>query len=165
MLLSFVAILSKSLAKQFIVDSLNKWERRIEVINSSIKILDSNESVINLSITYKIRSTKIEETFIFPFYKEINYFRLPYRTLIDNGAGVTDFSPRGLNMPAQTKYCQFSVTAPLAGSTTANAIICRIQNLPYLQAQTLSLDYLTDGTWQCQASAGIKDAYLPQACQ
>ena len=65
--------LSKSLAKQFIVDSLNRWERRIEVINSSIKILDSNESVINLSITYKIRSTKIEETFIFPFYKEINY--------------------------------------------------------------------------------------------
>ncbi|MDE0491480.1 pilin [Psychrobacter sp. A3] len=98
-------------------------------------------------------------------YKEINHFRLPYRTLIDNGAGVADFSPRGLNMPAQTKYCQFTVTAPLAGSTTANAIICRIHNLPYLQAQTLSLDYLADGTWQCQASAGIKDAYLPQACQ
>ncbi|MEG9302769.1 pilin [Psychrobacter celer] len=109
--------------------------------------------------------TQVRKTQIMTIYKEINHFRLPYRTLIDNGAGVTDFSPRGLNMPAQTKYCQFSVTAPLAGSTTANAIICRIHNLPYLQAQMLSLDYLTDGTWQCQASAGIKDAYLPQACQ
>jgi len=109
--------------------------------------------------------TQIRKTQIITIYKEINQYQMPYRTLIDNGAGVTDFSPRGLNMPAQTKYCQFTVTAPLAGSTTANAIICRIHNLPYLQAQTLSLDYLTDGTWQCQASAGIKDAYLPQACQ
>lgn len=109
--------------------------------------------------------TQVRKTQIMTIYKEINHFRLPYRTLIDNGAGVTDFSPRGLNMPAQTKYCQFTVTAPLAGSTTANAIICRIQNLPYLQAQTLSLDYLADGAWQCQASTGIKDAYLPQACQ
>lgn len=109
--------------------------------------------------------TQVRKTQIMTVYKEINQYQMPYRTLIDNGAGVTDFSPRGLNMPAQTKYCQFSVTAPLAGSTTANAIICRIHNLPYLQAQTLSLDYLTDGTWQCQASAGIKDAYLPQACQ
>ncbi|MGP9515206.1 pilin [Psychrobacter sp. AOP5-CZ1-12] len=109
--------------------------------------------------------TQVRKSQIMTIYKEINHFRLPYRTLIDNGAGVTDFSPRGLNMPAQTKYCQFSVTAPLAGSTTANAIICRIHNLPYLQAQTLSLDYLADGAWQCQASAGIKDAYLPQDCQ
>ena len=120
---------------------------------------------ILVSIATVSYQTQVRKTQIITIYKEINHFRLPYRTLIDNGAGVIDFSPRGLNMPAQTKYCQFSVTAPLAGSTTANAIICRIQNLPYLQAQTLSLDYLADGTWQCQASAGIKDAYLPQDCQ
>lgn len=114
------------------------------------------------TISYQTHLRKA--TFI-NIYQEINHFRLPYQILMDDGAGVTGFSPRGLNMPAQTKYCKFSVTAPLAGSTTANAIICRIHNLPYLQAQTLSLNYLADGTWQCQASAGIKDAYLPQACQ
>ncbi|WP_348548951.1 pilin [Psychrobacter sp. KFRI-CH2-11] len=114
------------------------------------------------TISYQMQ---VRKTQIMTVYKEINQYQMPYRTLIDNGAGVTGFSPRGLNMPAQTKYCQFTVTAPLSGSTTANAIICRIQNLPYLQAQTLSLDYLADGTWQCRASAGIKDAYLPQACQ
>ncbi|MGP5302867.1 pilin [Psychrobacter celer] len=108
---------------------------------------------------------QVRQTQIMTIYQEINQYQMPYQILMDDGAGVTDFSPRGLNMPAQTKYCQFSVTAPLADSTTANAIICRIQNLPYLQAQTLSLDYLADGTWQCQASAGIKDAYLPQDCQ
>ncbi|MGP5224951.1 pilin [Psychrobacter aquimaris] len=114
------------------------------------------------TVSYQVQ---LRKTQVMTVYQEINQFRLPYQILMDDGAGVTDFSPSGLNMPVQTKYCQFSVTAPLAGSTTANAIICRIHNLPYLQAQTLSLDYLADGTWQCQASAGIKDAYLPQACQ
>lgn len=112
--------------------------------------------------SYQVQVRKSHLTMI---HQELSQFRLPYQVLMNEGAGVTDFSPRGLNMPAQTKYCQFSVTAPLAGSTTANAIICRIQNLPYLQAQTLSLDYLTDGMWQCQASAGIKATYLPQACR
>lgn len=114
------------------------------------------------TVSYQVQ---LRKTQVMTVYQEINQYQMPYQILMDDGAGVTDFSPRGLNMPAQTKYCHFTVTAPLAGSTTANAIICRIQNLPYLQAQTLSLDYLTDGTWQCQASAGIKDAYLPQACQ
>lgn len=65
--------LTKSLAKQFIVDSIEKWEKRVELVNSNITVLNSSETVINLSITYKLRSTKVEETFVFPFYKEINY--------------------------------------------------------------------------------------------
>ena len=65
--------LTKSLAKQFITDSINQWEKRVELVNSNIKVVGINQSSINLSITYRIRNTKIEETFIFPFYKEINY--------------------------------------------------------------------------------------------
>ena len=114
------------------------------------------------TVSYQVQ---VRQTQMMTIYQDLNHFRLPYQTLLAGGAGVTAFSLDGLNMPAQTQYCQFIVTAPLAGSTTANAIICRIHNLPYLQAQTLSLDYLADGTWQCQASAGIKDAYLPQDCQ
>lgn len=114
------------------------------------------------TISYQTHLRKA--TFI-TIYQEINHFRLPYQILMDDGAGVTGFSPSGLNMPAQTKYCQFNVAVPVAGSTTPNAIVCAIQNLPYLQGQSLSLDYLRDGTWQCRASAGIKDAYLPQACR
>jgi len=52
--------------------------------------------------------TQVRQTQVIIIYQEINYFRLPYQTLINEGAGVTDFSPSGLNMPAQTKYCQFS---------------------------------------------------------
>ncbi len=114
------------------------------------------------TVSYQVQ---IRQAHLISIYQDLNHLRLPYQILVEEETKTTDFSANGLNMPSSTKYCQFTVTAPLAGSTTANTIICRIQNLPYLQAQTLSLDYLADGGWQCQASAGIKDAYLPQACQ
>lgn len=98
-------------------------------------------------------------------YQELNLFRLPYQTLIDDGAGVTDFSASGLNIPEQTKYCQFTVTAPAKSGITTDAVKCTIKNLPYAQGETISLDRAADGSWQCRASAGIPVAYLPQACR
>lgn len=64
---------SRSLLKHFIVESISTWEKRVEISSSGISILDSIPGAINISVTYRLRSTKIEETFIFPFYKEIKY--------------------------------------------------------------------------------------------
>ena len=108
---------------------------------------------------------EVRKAQLMTIYQEINHFRLPYQILMDDGAGVTNFSPSSLNMPVQTKYCQFTVTAPNVNDATPNAVTCAIQNIPYLQGQSLSLDYLRAGKWQCHASAGIKDAYLPEACR
>lgn len=109
--------------------------------------------------------TQVRQTQVMTIYQELNHFRVPYQTLINEGAGVTDFSPSGLNMPTQTKYCQFSVTEPAMSGIINDAVKCTIQNLSYLQGQTLSLDRTVDGSWQCRASAGIKISYLPQACR
>lgn len=109
--------------------------------------------------------TQLRQMQVMSIYQEINHFRLPYQILIDEGVGVTGFSPSGLNMPIQTKYCQFSVTAPKPNGTTINAAICRIQGLSYLQNQSISFDRAADGSWQCRPSAGIPKSYLPQACQ
>ncbi|WP_198332566.1 pilin [Psychrobacter aquimaris] len=117
---------------------------------------------VTATVSYQ---TQVRKTQVMTVYQEINHFRLPYQILMDDGAGVTDFSPSGLNMPAQTKYCQFTVTAPIVGNTTPNAIICNIQNLSYIQGQSLSLDRAADGSWQCRPSAGIPKAYLPKECQ
>ena len=114
------------------------------------------------TVTYQ---KKIRQTQLITIYQESNQYRTPYQILVDEGAGVTGFSPSGLNMPAQTKYCQFSVTAPALSGVTTDAVKCTIQNLPYLQEQSLSLDRNADGTWQCRASVDIPEAYLPQACQ
>ena len=107
----------------------------------------------------------IRQTQVMLIYQEINHFRVPYQILIDEGAGVTEFSPNGLNMPAQTQYCLFTITAPNVNGTTSNAIICQIQNLSYLQNQQLSLDRSVDGSWTCRASTGISTSYLPKGCQ
>lgn len=108
---------------------------------------------------------QIRQTQMMTIYQEINHFRLPYQTLMDEGAGVTDFSPSGLNIPAQTKYCQFSVTAPAVNTATTDAVKCQIQNLSYLANQTVSLDRDVNGSWSCRASLGIARNYLPKNCQ
>lgn len=109
--------------------------------------------------------SQVKKTQVMSIYQEISHYQMPYQTLINEGAGVTDFSPSGLNMTAQTKYCQFMVTAPNANGTTPNAVTCTIQNLPYLKGETLNLDRTADGSWQCRASVGISKKYLPQGCQ
>ena len=114
------------------------------------------------TVNYQVQ---VRQTQLMTIYQDLNHFRLPYQTLLAGGAGVTAFSLDGLNMPAQTKYCQFIVKAPNIGSDTADAIVCNIQNLPYLQNQSLSLTFTASGSWECKASSGISVSYLSQACR
>ena len=109
--------------------------------------------------------TQVRQTNLMTIYQEINQFRLPYQTLIGEGAGVTNFSPSGLNMPESSKNCVFSVTAPTTDRNTVNAVVCDIQNLSYLDDQSLSLTFNGNSNWNCIASSGINKAYLPEACR
>lgn len=113
-------------------------------------------------VSYQVQ---VRQTQLVIVYQELNHFRLPYQTLLNEGAGVTDFSANGLNMPSSTHYCQFTVKASISGSDTADAIVCNIQNLAYLQNQSLSLTFTKNGSWECKASSGISPSYLPQACR
>lgn len=114
------------------------------------------------TVSYQVQ---VRQTQMMTAYQETNLFRLPYQTLINEGAGVTDYSPSGLNIPEKTKHCQFTVKAPISGSDTADAVVCNIQNLSYLQNQSLSLTFTATGSWECHASSGISASYLPQACR
>ena len=109
--------------------------------------------------------TQVRQAQLMTDYHELNSFRLPYQTLINEGARVTDFGTDGLNMPTSTKYCQFTVKTPISASDTTDAVVCNIQNLPYLQNQLLSLTFTANGSWECKASSGISASYLPQACR
>ena len=108
---------------------------------------------------------QVRKTQIIVIYQTLNEFRMPYQILLNDGEGVTDFSPSGLNMPIKTQYCQFGVTPPNTSGITHNAVHCEIQNLSYLKNQYLSLDREEDGSWSCRASIGIAKIYLPEACQ
>lgn len=71
----------------------------------------------------------VRKTQVMIAYEELNHLRMPYEILVNEGAGVTGFSPDGLNMPEQTRYCQFTVMPPNSNKVTDNAIVCTIQNL------------------------------------
>lgn len=113
-------------------------------------------------VTYQ---TQLRQSQLITIYQELNHFRVPYQASVNEGAKVTDFSPNGLNMPVRTKYCQFTVSSPAVSGITTNAVTCTIQNLAYIQGETLNLNRATDGSWQCRASVGISKSYLPQACR
>jgi len=61
--------ISKSLLKTFIVDSINTNEKRVSI--ESIDIVSYNLYIVNIGIKLTIRKSRIEETFIFPFYKNL----------------------------------------------------------------------------------------------
>lgn len=63
--------ISKSLLRFFIKESLVRWEKRIVVNN--IQILNNNPTRLDARLFYTIRNSKIEDTMIFPFYKNIKY--------------------------------------------------------------------------------------------
>lgn len=61
----------QTLIRQFTIDALEKWENRIEVIDIITERTASTK--INIQIKYRVRNTRVEETFIYPFYREIIY--------------------------------------------------------------------------------------------
>lgn len=63
----------KTLISHFIVDALTTWERRIIINNSGVSIVSFDNTKVEIKLNYRINATKTEETFIFPFYKEITY--------------------------------------------------------------------------------------------
>ena len=63
-----------------------------------IAIIGILASIATVSYQVQLRKTQV-----MTIYKEINHFRMPYQILINEGVGVTGFSPSGLNMPVQTK--------------------------------------------------------------
>ncbi|MDN3440362.1 pilin [Psychrobacter sp. APC 3279] len=142
---------------------------RIPLSQSGFTLIEIMIAVAIISILAAISmvgyQTHIRKTQIMTIYQEINNFRTPYQMLMNEGAGVTAFSPTGLNVGEKSKHCQFSVIPPNADAVTPNAVTCQIQNLSYLSNEYISLNLTANGKWHCTASTGISKFYLPQDCQ
>lgn len=58
---------SRSLLRTFISEALQTYEKRIILKSTDIVSFDSTR--VNIKVTYTLRTSKIEETLIFPYYK------------------------------------------------------------------------------------------------
>lgn len=56
---------------QFITESIYKFEKRIELLDSKIERVSPTK--INITLTYNIRRTSLQDSFILPFYKKPIY--------------------------------------------------------------------------------------------
>ena len=61
----------KNLVYGFIIDSITKWERRIEILE--VIMTRAGIAKLNVSISYRIKYNRVEDTFTFPFYTKIIY--------------------------------------------------------------------------------------------
>lgn len=149
------------------MESSNK--NRVSLSQSGFTLIEIMITVAIISILAAISmvgyQTHVRKTQVMTIYQEINSFRTPYQMLMNEGSGVTDFSPAGLNIAEKSKYCQFSVIPPNMNAATPNAVNCQIQNLSYLSNEHISLTLTANGKWHCTASTGISKSYLPQDCQ
>lgn len=61
----------KSLVRHFVIDSISKFETRIELLE--VSIINPTATSLSIKLRYKILSSQSEDTFIFPFYPKIKY--------------------------------------------------------------------------------------------
>lgn len=59
----------KNLINVFVVDAINDWEKRVELL--SVTILDIDYKTIHIGLRYKIINTQLQDNYIFPFYRQI----------------------------------------------------------------------------------------------
>ncbi len=60
----------KSMLRLFISDALEKWEKRIKFVDVKF---EQDDSLINCLISYRILSVNEIDSYVYPFYKKLNY--------------------------------------------------------------------------------------------
>lgn len=63
-------VVLKNLLNQYVIDPINKWEKRINLVDSAI-ITVTHEKIM-IKLTYRFINSNIEDSFIVPFYRTIN---------------------------------------------------------------------------------------------
>lgn len=64
-------ITTQALVKHYTAEVIAKWEQRVEILE--VQLLSKDDYSLDISIVYKIKNTKLEETFIFPYYSQLIY--------------------------------------------------------------------------------------------
>lgn len=63
-------VVLKNLLKQYIIDPITKWEKRVILVSATI--ISVTPEKIMIKLTYRFINSNIEDSFIVPFYRVIN---------------------------------------------------------------------------------------------
>lgn len=59
--------IAKSLLNTFVKEAIANYEKRVTI--SKVDIISADDFTVNIRLRFYLRNTKIEETMIFPYYK------------------------------------------------------------------------------------------------
>lgn len=60
-----------SLLDFHVTDAIDKWEKRVETTGVIIESSDTNPSLVNVRVEYRILASNEIDSFIYPFYREL----------------------------------------------------------------------------------------------
>ena len=99
---------------------------------------------------------------------EINPAKTQYEVVVNEGKtpSTTPTADGFIGVPASTRYCNVTVTAPTANANTANAIQCTLKNgnASKINGKTISLNRSADGVWTCTTGGGLEAKFKPGSC-
>ena len=64
-------VIIKGLVRDFSLDQIEQWETRVRLIDAKLIQNETIDGRFDLKLTYEIIESKVEDSFIFPFYDKI----------------------------------------------------------------------------------------------
>jgi len=63
--------IAQSLVKHYTVEVISLWEKRLEVLD--VILLIKQDNLLSIQISYIVKSTKLEDSFVFPYYSQLKF--------------------------------------------------------------------------------------------
>lgn len=94
---------------------------------------------------------------------ELNGGRSQYELIMNDGATNSAFTVDNLALSA-SQYCNYTVHQPDSSGKSEPALECELKNLGIIAGESVYLNRLANGSWNCSTSAGIDAKYKPNGC-
>lgn len=89
--------------------------------------------------------------------------RSQYELIMNDGATNSAFTVDNLALSA-SQYCNYTVHQPDSSGKSEPALECELKNLGIIAGESVYLNRLANGSWNCSTSAGIDVKYKPANC-
>lgn len=89
--------------------------------------------------------------------------RSQYELIMNDGATSSAFTIANIGF-SDSRACIYTVHVPDSSGKSTPALECKLQNIGVIAGQSVYLNRLADGSWNCSTSAGVEEKYKPANC-
>lgn len=89
--------------------------------------------------------------------------RSQYELIMNDGATSSAFTVINIGL-STSQYCNYTVHQPDGSGNSEPALECELKNLGIIAGESVYLNRLANGSWNCSTSAGIDAKYKPNGC-